>query len=420
MTGIRILLIEDNDADRELARRALAGLSVPPGPAEVVAVGSWTEAETRLAAEKFDLLLLDFNLPGCTGLEILRALGDRAHPPVVMLTGQGDLATAVETLRAGAYDYVPKSVDSAPALRLTVERVLERVELERELEAARQRLAAHALDLEEKVAARTAMVAAQAAETEALYLKSEEGERVKREIVANVSHELRTPLNAILGYLELLPDELPPDIGDSARAMLNGVSTQSRRLHELVQSLLAVQQLRSGTVGISLSRVSLPALARELRHEAELLNDDKTLRLTWEIPAEPCVVVSDREKLRTIAYHLVSNAIKFTHDGGVRVAFATRDQMGIVLTVSDTGIGLPAESRTLVFDDFRQLDGSSTRRYEGVGLGLGIVRRYTALLGGTLRLDSAPGEGTTITVDLPPPRGNDAAADYPMDDDDAR
>ncbi len=412
-TGIRILLIEDNEVDRELAARALASLAVPPGPAALTSAGSWAEAEPLLAAESFDLLLLDFNLPDRTGLEILHALPATTRPPVVMLTGQGDLATAVETLRAGAYDYVPKSVDSGPALRLAVERVLERVRLEREIAVARERLAAYARELEKKVAARTATVTAQAAEIEALYLKSEEAERIKREIVANVSHELRTPLNVILGYLELLPDELPPMIGDSALEMLRGVQTQSVRLAELVQSLLAAQKLRSGEVDVGVSRFSLTALATELRQDAELLNGDKKLALVWQVPAGPCEVVSDREKLRAIAYHLISNAIKFTHHGSVRVALACEGG-DVVLTVSDTGIGLPPESRALAFDDFRQLDGSATRRYDGVGLGLGIVKRYTALLGGRLRLDGAVGEGTVVTVELPvPDRDRDAADTAP-------
>ena len=108
--------------------------------------------------------------------------------------------------------------------------------------------------------------------------------------------------------------------------------------------------------------------------------------------------------MRAIAYHLLSNAIKFTPSGEIEVAATRTAEGGIVLTVRDTGIGVPPEARAVIFDDFRQLDGSSTRRYDGMGLGLGIVRRYTALLQGALRLESTPGQGTTIVVDLPEPR----------------
>ena len=172
--AVRILLIDDSPVDRELARRALARLSAPPGPVELVGAGDWPEAVRHLEAAAFDLLVLDFNLPGVSGLDILRELATRPHPPVIMMTGQDDVTTAVETLRAGACDYVPKSADAGPTLCLTVERVLERVRLEREVTEARARLAAYAAELEQKVAARTAVVRLQAAEIEALYLRAEE------------------------------------------------------------------------------------------------------------------------------------------------------------------------------------------------------------------------------------------------------
>src|SRR5207244_6135986 len=104
----------------------LRGLPVPPGPVELACTGDWAEALPHLEAGGFDLMLLDYHLPGLMGLDILRELQGQAHPPVIMMTGQDDIATAVETLRAGAADYVPKTADWGPALCLAVERVLER------------------------------------------------------------------------------------------------------------------------------------------------------------------------------------------------------------------------------------------------------------------------------------------------------
>ncbi len=154
------------------------------------------------------------------------------------------------------------------------------------------------------------------------------------------------------------------------------------------------------------------ALVEELRADAETLNAGHGLALEWRVPPEPSEVRNDREKVRAIAYHLLSNAIKFTPEGRVEVALERTADGGLVLRVSDTGIGLPPEARAIVFDDFRQLDGSSTRRYEGLGLGLGIVKRYAALLGGAIRLESAPGCGTTVIVELPsaPAGPHDTAA----------
>ena len=399
--GVRVLLLDDNPFDRELAARALRVLPVPPGPVELVCTGDWPEAQPYILAGGFDLLLLDYNLPGLTGLDILHDLRGREHPPVIMMTGQDDLATAVETLRVGAYDYVPKSSDWGQSLCLAVERVLHRVRLERELAIARGRLAAHAEELERKVVARTAIIRAQAAEMEQLYLKAEEAARVKAEIVANVSHELRTPLSVILGYTELLEEHLPAGGGTEAGEMLAKVRGQADHLRHLVESLLALSRLNQGTESIVPARFDLGELVHALRAEAEALNADRGLTLAWTVSPEPCVVDSDREKVRVIAYHLLSNAIKFTPAGAVEFAATKAADGGVVLTVKDTGVGLPPDAEATMFEEFRQLDGSSTRRYEGLGLGLGIVRRYTELLGGTIHVDSTPGRGTTIEVALP-------------------
>jgi signal transduction histidine kinase len=395
--AIRILVVDDNAYDRELTARALRALAVPPGPAETTGVADWRAAEAHIEAGGFDVLLLDYHLPDTNGLDALRALHGRPHPPVVMMTGQNDVVVAVETLRAGAADYVPKSEDWASALCLAVERVVERSRLEEELARSRAQLRAYAADLEAKVASRTAIVRAQAAEIEALYLKAEQAARLKAEIVANVSHELRTPLNAIFGYTELLSEFVA---GDPAE-MLRCVRIQAERLHQLVESLLALGRLKAGREDVHPSRFSLTELIADLRAQAEVLNADRGLALEWHLPPTPCELTHDREKLRVIAYHLVNNAIKFTPVGRVEITFETTPANGVRLTVSDTGIGFPDHARTLVFEDFRQLDGSLTRRYEGTGLGLGIVRRCTQLLGGSVRLESAPHYGTTIVVDLP-------------------
>jgi len=405
---LRILVIDDSVYDRELTERAPRKLAPPLGPAETVGVTDWHGAERAIDAG-FDLVLHDHHLPGLTGLEILRELRGRIHPPVIMMTGQNDVATAVETLRAGASDYVTKSQgDWADALRLAVERVLERVRLERELAESRAQLRAYASALEEKVETRTAIVRAQAAEIESLYFKVEEAARLKAEIVANVSHELRTPLNAIFGYTDLLGEH----VSGEAEGMLACVRTQAERLHGLVESLLALGRLRTGSEAVAVSRFDLGALARELQGRASILNAERGLELVWQMPPLPCMVAHDREKLWTIAYHLLHNAIKFTPVGTVEVRFEVPEEGGVVVTVRDTGIGFSDDARAVIFEDFRQLDGSITRRYEGTGIGLGIVRRCTELLGGTIRSESAPARGTTIVVTLPPPAV--AAEDPPL------
>jgi signal transduction histidine kinase len=396
--AIRILLIDDSPVDRELARRALCDLPVPPGPVELVSAGDLDEAMPHLIGGHFDVMLLDFNLPGRSGLEILRALDGTKRPPVIMTTGQQDVATAVETLRAGAHDYVVKSADWAPALCLTIERVLKRVQLERELDESRHRLAVYAAELERKVETRTALVTAQAGEIERLYLKAEDAARLKSEIVANVSHEMRTPLNIMLGYTELLEGRLVEELPDAVD-MLAKIRSQTRHLHRLIESLLALGRLNAGVEDVLRVRFPLSWIGEVLQRDATFLNE-KGLTIAWQL--DPTEVEHDRDKVRMIAYHLLSNAIKFTHVGRVEVAITATPAGGLRLVVSDTGIGLSDEARKVVFEEFRQLDGSSTRRFDGLGLGLGIVKRYADLLGGTIAVESKPGAGTRFTVELPP------------------
>jgi len=399
--AVRILTIEDSPSGPELAARALRGLPTPSGPVELLWVVGWQQALPAIEAGGLDLMLLDFHLPGLSGLDILHELEHRAHPPVIMLTGQDDLATVVETLHAGARDYVPKSADWDVALPLAVERVLERVRLEEQLADSRARLAAYALELEGKVATRTAVVQAQAGEIEKLYLKAEEATRLKEDFLANVSHEFRTPLNGVLGFAEVLQDELAETASPEVRDMLHSLRTQGKRLLQLVESVLTLRQLKHGHEAFVRSRFTLTSLIEELRADAIPMQGDTGLALEWKALTETCEVEHDREKIRVIAYHLLSNALKFTHHGRVETALAAAPDGAIVLTVSDTGIGFPPEARETIFEDFRQLDGSRTRRYQGLGLGLGIVKRYTALLRGTVRVRSVEGMGTTITVELP-------------------
>jgi signal transduction histidine kinase len=405
--SVRILLIQNGARHHARARAALAGLTPPTGPAAVACASDWDQAWPRIADGDADLVVLDFALPGSRGLDVLAALADAPHPPVIMLgPPEGDLDTAVESLRAGAHDYVPAgAADWDAQLRLAIERTVAGAGRDRECARARAQLAARTAALETRLADQAALLEAQAAELARLHLKTHETGRLKADIVANVSHELRTPLSAVVGFAELLDALLPATGVDEARDSLRKLRHQAARLTAAVESIVAFDRLRNGNHAPVIARFSLAELRAELHAEALVLSAGKRLAFTWKGPGEPCRVESDRELVRAIAWHLLSNAIKFTPAGVVEVELARGRRGGIVVRVSDTGIGLPPEARALVFEDFRQLDGSSTRRYCGLGLGLGFVKRCTALLGGTLGVSGRPGGGSIFTVRLPGPAG---------------
>ena len=229
--------------------------------------------------------------------------------------------------------------------------------------------------------------------------------RLKSEFVSTMSHELRTPLNVILGNAEMAADDDVDAV--ERRRCLEGIERAGRDLLELVEDTLEIGRLDSGRATTTPVEIALPTLWHELRASCAGLAPAAGVRLSWG-PEPPAVTVATVvRKVVTITKNLVGNALKFTAHGSVAVGLEPSDG-GFVLRVTDTGIGIPPEKHAEVFEMFRQLDGSDSRAYRGTGLGLYIVSRLAAELGGTVALASATGRGSTFTVTLPDPR---AAAD---------
>jgi signal transduction histidine kinase len=225
---------------------------------------------------------------------------------------------------------------------------------------------------------------------------------LKSEFIGTMSHELRTPLNAIIGYNELLAEGQFGALSAEQRHVCAKILESSRQLLELIQATLDVSRMESGAMPVALGPVDVRALLGEVRSQVPSGWIKDGVRLSFEVDPDLPVLESDRGKLKMVVRNLVHNALKFTDAGSVVVSARIADGGGtLAISVADTGIGISQEGQAIIFEMFRQVDGSDRRRHDGVGLGLYIVRRLTALLGGTLTVESEVGRGSTFHLHLP-------------------
>ena len=234
-------------------------------------------------------------------------------------------------------------------------------------------------------------------ELERQYLALLDARRVKDEFLANISHELRTPLTTVIGYISLMQEGAAGPVTADQQQTLTHVKASSEHLLTLIGDLLELTTLRRGGGEVTISRFDIRDPLQEALDTVPGRRQDVLLDVTMPAPA---LIETDRRLLGKILGALLSNAYKFTHDGQVRVgAVVVADR--VRYSVEDTGIGIPKEAESYIFEEFRQLDGTSTRRYGGSGLGLTLARRFARLLGGDILVESVEGQGTIFIVDLP-------------------
>ncbi|MCB9555104.1 MAG: HAMP domain-containing protein [Deltaproteobacteria bacterium] len=231
--------------------------------------------------------------------------------------------------------------------------------------------------------------------------------KLKSEFLANMSHELRTPLNAIIGYSELIADGVYGDVSDEQQEGLNGVHESASHLLQLINDILDLSKVEAGKMSVDTSRMDLLQTIRDVVSLSAPLVRDKPYEVTTLLPTPPLIIENDQGKIRQILVNLVGNAIKFTEDGSVTVR-VRRQGNHVLVDVIDSGLGIQPSQIDLIFDEFRQADGSSTRRHGGTGLGLAISRKLAQLCGGDLTVKSTPGRGSTFTLSLPLSRPDSA------------
>nr|WP_263429357.1 response regulator [Nannocystis pusilla] len=274
----------------------------------------------------------------------------------------------------------------------------------RALEESRGRLAGQQAELEQinsHLEEQTQALAAERDSLERAQVQLKRTSAFKSEFLANMSHELRTPLNSSLILARLLADNRQGNLDAEQVKFAETIYSAGNDLLTLINDVLDLSKIEAGMLEVRPEPVSLARLTDELMAAFRPLARDKGLVLNLEVrPDAPTTIHTDPTRLAQILRNLLSNALKFTERGGVTLAVRAASGM-IQFAVVDTGIGIPADKHELIFEAFRQADGTTNRKYGGTGLGLSISRDLARLLGGELTLASAPGRGSTFTLTLP-------------------
>jgi PAS domain S-box-containing protein len=230
--------------------------------------------------------------------------------------------------------------------------------------------------------------------------KAEESNRLKSAFLANMSHEIRTPMNGILGFADLLKS--PELSGDKQKSFIELIEKSGNRLLGIINDLVDISKIESGQMEVKLSPIDIADLIRNLVHFFSPEASRKGLEISWKsgLTEQESLISTDQEKIYAILTNLIKNAIKFTDSGYIRIN-CEKEGEELLLQVEDSGIGISSENQDVIFERFSQAEVTSTRKYEGAGLGLAISKAYIEMLGGQINIKSEPGVGTFFYFKIP-------------------
>ncbi len=232
-------------------------------------------------------------------------------------------------------------------------------------------------------------------------LISENANRTKKQFLSNVSHELRTPLNLIIGYSDLLHEDYVGTTNAEQKQYLEVIKKSGNRLLLLINSMIELSAVEEGKIELKISEFSLPSLINDMKNSTLPMAKKKNIDLQFEMKDDVRTIFADNNKIKTVLYNLINNAIKFTPEAGsIKISISERDQI-LKVSVKDTGIGIEKKDMKKLFQPFSQIDSSLNRKFEGAGLGLIIVKEFVEMHGGNIYVESEVNKGSNFVFEIP-------------------
>ena len=354
----KVLVIDDEEISRVACARVLKRIGI-----DTTKAAGGREGLDLLVREPHDLVLVDLKMPEMDGMEVARRIRD--YDPnlvIIIITGYATIETAVNAIKEGAYDYLPKPF-TADELVIVVQRGLEKRRLDRESRALR-----------------------------------EEKETIERNFITMVTHQLRSPLGAIAQYFDVLLDDHGGALSEIQREMIERAQVRLEGLLHLINDWLDMSRLQAGEIHHRLRPCPLQPIVSAALSALEMAAHEKGVNLDVNLPSDLPEVCVDPETFCEALSNLIANAIKYNRPAG-KVSISASEKNGwVVVAIEDTGLGLEEKEIPFIFEQFYRSKAKEVRQQQGTGLGLAIAEKIVRAHGGRIEVQSRLGEGSTFSV----------------------
>lgn len=393
--NLKILVVENDQKDRTAVRHTLIQTGVEM---ELFEVSDGNGALTAFGEDSYDCVFLDYSLPDQDALTLIQKLRSREiKVPLVVIIAEQNEQIVIDLMKAGATDYLYKERLSSELLATVLRNAIRVHRAEMLLALTNQQLR----ESNDQLTRKHQELELQKQQIEQQNLKLIEASKIKSQFLATMSHELRTPLNAIIGFSQLLLRPKCGELSHQQRDMVERILKNGKNLLTLLNEILDFSKLEVGKLDIKPEIFDLNKVINATMMEMRTLAEEKNLSVFLHNDLPNLMVFNDPTRVRQILQHLLSNAIKFTESGSVTINVREMPPSRVLISVCDTGIGIAPTEIEKIFQAFKQVDQSTTRKYSGTGLGLPFVNALVQMMGGKITVESKLGEGSVFEIEIP-------------------